>query len=409
MNRRHFLALGALASVPRFVSAESSPDAALEEKLSGIMETYLKDRGFPGGQLAVGRGGKILLSKGFGLADRDKNLAVQPRTLFRIASVSKPLTAVATLVLVEEGRLSLDAKMLEVLQPDIFLPEGKTADARLKDITIRQLLQHTAGWNRDKSGDVMFEEDEIAEALGIPLPVRPKDVIREALGRPLDFDPGAQYSYSNFGYCVLGRIIEKLSGEAYEKFVLERVLKPAGSEGPRLGKTLTQAEGESRYYAPGKDGREREGTPVFPGLPDKVPWPYGTWCLETLDAHGGWISSAEDMVRFGMSLDDIGKTSPFKKRETWDTLILPPPGAPGHDKDGKPKANSYGCGFSLTRDGDKTSIDHSGSLPGTTTFLWKRADGFTWAAFFNQRSDGRGGDGAIEERLNKALDGEGLK
>jgi N-acyl-D-amino-acid deacylase len=402
MNRRHFLTLSAAATaLPCYASAEST--AALEAKLTKIVEDYMQKQGIPGGQLALGRAGKLVMSKGLGLADRDKNIAVSPRTLFRIASISKPLTAVAVLVLAEEGKLSLDAKMLEVLQPDIFLPDKDAKpDARLKDITIRHLLQHTGGWDRDKSGDVMFQARRIATRLGIVCPPGPADVIREVLARPLDDAPGTHYAYSNFGYCILGRIIEKVSGTGYGKFVQDRVLAPAGIKGPKLGSTLTQAEGETRYYMPNKnDGDE----PVFPKLPDKVPSPYGAWCLETMDSHGGWIACAEDIVRFAMSLDDIGGTSPFKKKETWEMLLTPPPGVVGHDGDGKRLEKYYGGGFRVLHDKKGAGITHSGSLPGTTTFVWKRSDGWTWAAFFNLRQDGGGGkDGSVVEPLQKALD-----
>jgi N-acyl-D-amino-acid deacylase len=403
-TRRDFLKVSAAGSfLPwNLQGGESAP--SLEETLSGIIDTYLKAGSIPGGQLALAKGGKLLFSKGFGMADRDKNVATTPRTLFRIASVSKPLTAAAILVLAEEGKLSLDAKMLEVLKVDIFLPEGKKVDPRLKDITLRHLLQHTGGWDRGKSGDMMFESKKIAKILGIASPPGPKDVIREVLARPLDTDPGTHYAYSNFGYCVLGRIIEQISGQPYEKFVQERVLKPAGINGPKQGASLTQAEGEARYYTPGKE----DESPVFPNLPDKVPSPYGGWCLETMDSHGGWIAAAEDIVRFAASLDDIGGTSPFKKKETWETLITPPAGEVGHDKEGKVRPVSYGCGFNVHRSEKGAAIEHSGSLPGTTTFVWKRADGYTWAAFFNMRHDGRGSkDASVVAQLNKALDEAG--
>jgi CubicO group peptidase (beta-lactamase class C family) len=399
ISRRQFLISAGAVIAPRLLSAasEAAPDVPA---LAAAMSAYMAERRIPGGQLALGNRGKIILSQGFGLADRDKALAVRPATLFRIASVSKPLTAVAVLCLVEDGKLSLDTKMLDALKVGIFLPGKKKSDPRLRDITVRHLLQHTAGWDRDRSGDPMFQSPQIAKNLDVACPPGPRDVIREVLGRPLDFVPGERYAYSNFGYCILGRIIEDLCGEKYEAFVKRRVLAPAGIAAPRLGATLTQAEGESRYYMP--DGDAQEGRSIFPGTPEKVPPPYGAWCIEAMDAHGGWLSSAEDMVRFAMSLDDIGRTSPFKKRETWDALIAPPPGAPGHDKQGQPLGRSYGCGFTIRRGGKGVSLDHNGSLPGTTTTLYRRADGFAWAAFFNQRGGGK--DGAIVTALNAVLE-----
>lgn len=382
-TRRHFLTLAASSALPSLIRAEDSP--AFEAPISALIEAFLKQRNFSGAQLAVGREGKMVLSKGFGLADREKSVSVQPRTLFRIASVTKPMTSVAVFTLIEAGKLSLDTKMLDVLKIAPFLPEGRKVDPRVKDITIRQLLQHTGGWNRDKSGDAMFHDMRIAAALGVVCPPRARDIIREVLSRPLDFDPGTSYAYSNFGYCILGRIIENLSGGSYEGYVKEHVLKPAGIEGPKLGATLTQAEGEARYYAIDKDGAVTKGLPVFPNLPEFVPAPYGMWCLENMDSHGGWIASAEDMVRFIMSLDDIGKTSPFKKRETFHSMLEPAPGAPGHDEAGNPLEASYACGFRIMRGKDGTGFTHAGNLPGTSTLLMRRADGWCWALFLNQR------------------------
>jgi N-acyl-D-amino-acid deacylase len=398
-SRRQFLFTTSALFAPGIFSAaeEQSPDTAA---LSAEMDAYMAKRKIAGGQFALGKGGKVIFSKGFGLADRDKNVSVQPSTLFRIASVSKPLTGVATLCLIEDGVLSLDTKMLDALKTEIVVPEGKQRDPRLGDITIRHLLQHTAGWDRDKSGDPMFQSRQIAKTLGVSCPPGPRDIIREVLGRPLDTAPGEKYAYSNFGYCVLGRIIEDHSGEKYEAFVKKRVLAPAGVTAPKLGATLTQAENEARYYMP--EGDDREGRSLFPDTPERVPSPYGAWCLEAMDAHGGWISSAEDMVKFAMSLDDVGGKSPFKKRETWDALIAPPPGAVGHDKEGKPLERSYGCGFTIRRKEKGTGLDHNGSLPGTTTTLYRRADGLTWAAFFNQRGGGK--DDSIIAALNGVLD-----
>ena len=124
---------------------------------------------------------------------------------------------------------------------------------------------------------------------------------------------------------------------------------------------------------------------------------------ERFDSHGGWIACAEDMVRFIMSLEDVGGTSPFKKRETWETLIAPPAGLIGHDRQGKPLPTYYGCGLRVIHSKNGTAINHTGSLSGTATFLWRRADGTSWAAFFNQRHGGRR-DKAIVEPMNKALD-----
>lgn len=406
LSRRRFLATTALAAcapvfVPRLRAAE--PASAELEKM---IAKYIADRDVPGAQLAVGRHGKILWSKPFGLGDRDKKTDVTAQSLFRIASVSKPLTAVATLTYIEEGKLTLDTKMMDVLKIEPRLAEGAKVDERVANITIRHLLNHTAGWDRDKFGDPMFMSRKIAGELSVDCPPGARDIIRWMLGQPLQFDPGTKYVYSNLGYAILGRILENLSGQKHEALIKQRVLKPGGANGPRLGATIATADGEVRYYMRANVKEKPEGTSIFPGLPEKVLSPYGAWCLEAMDAHGGWISSAEDMVRFIMSLPDVGGTSPFHKKETWTMVTEVPPGAPGHDDKGGVKDTYYASGFQVHAAKEGPRITHAGSLPGTTTFLWRRADGYAWALFFNQRCAEKG-DRNIEAEVNRVLDGAG--
>src|SRR5262249_31395645 len=170
--------------------------------------------------------------------------AVESTALFRIGSISKPITAVAILQLVERGKLSLDAGVWELLRL------SEPSDRRWKRVTIRHLLQHTGGWDRDESIDPMFRSAEIARALRVPQPATPAHIIRYMLGQRLDFDPGSRFAYSNFGYCLLGRVIETVSGAAYETHVQEHVLAPLGITRMRLGKTLPaeRAAGEVAYY-----------------------------------------------------------------------------------------------------------------------------------------------------------------
>lgn len=402
ISRRRFLSLAVAATATPYICAADAP--AIEAPISTVVEDFIKKLGFPGAQLAVGRDRRILLSKGFGFADRERNLLVQPRTLYRIASMSKTLTSVATLTLVEAGKLTLDTRVLDVLKVQPFLPAGRKMDARIKDVTIRHLLQHTGGWNRNDGGDVMFDNLRIAKTLGVSSPPNARDVIREVLSRPLDAAPGTRYSYSNFGFCVLGRLIEDVSGAAYGDYVREHVLKPAGLTGPKLGATLTPAEGEAHYYAVNKDGSVTKAPSVFPNLPKLVPVPYGSWCIEQLDSLGGWIAPAEDMVRFIMCLDDIGGTSPFARRETFDAMLAPPPGAPGHDKDGKPLEKCYACGFRTFRNENGITFMHTGSLGGTATVFRRRADGWSSAVFCNQRPPGNELKVTLVEDVDKVFD-----
>ena len=280
-----------------------TPDS--EAVFDRLIPELLEKWDVPGAAIAVARDGRLVLAKGYGLANVENEEPVEPDSLFRIASISKPVTAVAALQLVEEGLLDLEERVFEILR-EFESPEGAAMDSRLDKITVRQLLQHSGGWDRDQGYDPMFIAGWIERELGVPKPVSCPDVIRFMLGQPLDFDPGARYAYSNFGYCLLGRVVEKKTGRPYEEYVRERVLEPLGITRMRIGGVLPdeRVEGEATYYDyPGQE----LAYSVMPGTPEQVPWPYGGFYLE--DSVGGWIASAIDLVRFATSVNGR-QTSP---------------------------------------------------------------------------------------------------
>ena len=245
-------------------------------------------------------------------------------------------TAVAVMKLVEESRLSLDDRAFDIVRATAVLDGDRKPDPRLAQITIRQMLQHTGGWDRDKSFDPMFRPGQIARETESPAPATPDNVIRFMLARELDFEPGTRRVYSNFGYCVLGRVIEKLTGQPYDQFIREKVLKAAGITRMRLGASLDgkQVPGEVRYYTRHEDLAKN----VFPGEPERVPRPYGGFHLEAMDAHGGWIASAIDLARFAAALDDAS-SSPLLKRRTFQTMYAPPPPPASRKPDGSLEDN----------------------------------------------------------------------
>lgn len=351
-----------------------------------LMTGFLRDREIPGAALTISRRGRVVLSRGYGYADVEQKLPVQPDSLFRIASISKPITAVAIMQLVEQGKVDLEDKIVHWVQLEPHLAANSQYDRRINDITIRQLLQHTAGWDRDVSFDPMFRSVEIAAELKTAPPAMPADVIRYMYGRRLDFDPGARFAYSNLGYCLLGRVIEQATGSGYEEHVRKRVLEPVGIQRMRLGKTLLpgRADGEVRYYV--ANGATDEAV-MGPELGKQVPWPYGAWCLEAMDSHGAWIASAPDLIRFAGAFDDPNR-SPLLKRETIETMFARPGGAAGFDSKGKPKISYCGCGWFVKRVGKNGEVNrsHTGSLDGTSTLLLCRPDGINLAVLFNIRN-----------------------
>ncbi len=346
---------------------------------------FMKTHRVPGLAVAVTNNGQLMHARGYGYADIAAKEKVQPTSLFRIASLSKPITAVAILQLVEQGKLSLDDKAFKVL--DQYETQIKSAgdkfDSRQRDITIRHLLQHRGGWDRGKSFDAMFQSVRFAKQVGVSAPAGSEDVIVAMFSQQLDFAPGQRYSYSNFGYCLLGRVIEKVTGQGYEEYVKQHVLAPLGITTMRIGRTHLQdrAENEVRYYHPGSSKS------VFAAnLDQKVPWAYGGWHLEAMDAHGAWIASAVDLARFASAFDDPDNCKVLS-RKSIETMFSRPPGLAGHDEDGKPKETFYSLGWSnRTVDEENTNHWHSGSLSGTATIMIRRHDGKNFIALMNTRT-----------------------
>lgn len=359
------------------------------------MESY--DRAFsrmlnkwqiPGGALAVVDEGEILLARGYGLADVARNEPVLPESLFRIASLSKPITAVAILKLIEEGSLSLDIPAFELLD-DLEPLTGSTIDPRIYEITIRHLLEHSGGWDATASFDPMFPSQRADHGLDLPATADCTTILRYMLDKPLDFDPGSEYAYSNLGYCVLGRVIEQISGQAYQEYVQSEILAPAGIERMQLGRSrlADRHPAEVRYYLCEETSLAWS---VFPDGPGRVPWPYGGFYLEAMDAHGGWIGSAVDLARFAAALD---RTSPsaILSPETLDTMLSRPaaPLWPG-------TSTYYALGWRVRPARKGTTWWHTGSLPGSTAVLYHTPSGLIWAALFNASLDAAGDEILME-------------
>ncbi len=375
-------------------------DANLQS-LDRLMVNFLREHEVPGAALAVADGTRLVFARGFGVGDRAKQTPVLPTSLFRIASISKPLTAAAVLKLVERGRLALDDRCLPTLTKHprlVDLPPPQ--DSRFAEVTIGQLLGHTGGWDRDQSFDPMFRSVLIARSQEAEPPASAEHVIRYMLGIPLDFAPGERYAYSNFGYCLLGRVIEAVTGQAYADFVKQEVLAPLGITRPLLGRTRTRSDYEVRYHEDYLDSSES----VFAdNLGDKVPPPYGAWNLEAMDAHGGWIASAIDLLRFSTLLFDSDRILSSTSREL---MLSRPEGLAGSNDDGSPREPFYGYGWLIRSQGDGVNCWHTGSLPGTSTLLVRRHDGRHWAVLFNARNtpDNRRLSAVIDPLIHEAVD-----
>jgi CubicO group peptidase (beta-lactamase class C family) len=380
LTRRVFLRSAAVAVAASRVAADTPVTGTADDRFTpfdNLMTTLLADHKVPGAAVAVGRNGKLVYSRGFGYADADRKVKVEPDALFRIASVSKPLTAVGVLQLVEKGKIKLDDPILKHVPLKPHLAPDDKADPRLDDVTVRHCLQHTGGWDRGQSGDPIAIPKRIADALKIDLPVPPEAVVRYALGRPLDFDPGTKYAYSNVGYLLLGRAIESAGGRTYEEYIRTEVLKPVGVTRAALGRALPEnrAKGEVGYF----DMKKRTGPCVYPPRVGKqVPLPDGQFNLEGFEAHGGWIASAPDLVRFANAFHDPAACKLLSEKSIatmWERPKVTEEGA------------YYGCGWQVRSVEKGINVWHTGLIMGTAALLVRRHDGLVWAVLFNASHD----------------------
>lgn len=361
--------------------------AAFDQVMSQLMTQY----NVPGGALAITRGGHLVFARGYGYADTGSKTPAQPDSVFRIASLSKPLTAVAILTLVQQGKLNLDDDAFEILS-NLNPPPGSTPDPRLKNITIRELLQHTGGWDDTKSPDPVWIPDTIAAALGTQAPASSTDMVRYMMGQPLNFAPGTNYVYSNFGYLVLGRIIEQVTGMKYEQFVRTQVLFPAGVTQMRIGNTLPQGRlaNEVSYY----DTVDPLTPSVFPFLKSQVPMPYGGWYLEGLDSAAGWVASPIDYLKFMNAIDGRRKTQLLSAASLADMTAEPSVWTNNN--------HWYGMGFNITTTPSPGNYDWwaDGDFEGSYAQVLRTYDGSDIVVMFN---DWPNDTSAFGQAVNQAL------
>jgi N-acyl-D-amino-acid deacylase len=367
-----WLALGATAFTRQTPAASPVPGETVDA-LTTAMEGLLQRWGLPGAQLAVGHDGMLVYNAAFGLADVEAAEPVTTGSRFRIASVSKTITAVGILHLVDQGALTLDTAVFPLLA--LEPPPGAELDPRLDQITVRDLLIHAGGWNSAASGDPQYIPlaYEAAGVVGVEAPPQGIDIIRFMLGSSLDFDPGSQAAYSNFGFNVLGRVIEHVSGVSYEEYIQANILAPAGITDMQLGKTrlADRAPNEVRYYQP----PEYPATvpSVFPGE-GYVPFAYGSFFMDAMDSHGGWIATAADLVRYALAIDGQ-RGEPLLQPATIETMLTTlHPEFIGYNGAANDRP-ATGLGWVIQPGPLGQQWAHTGALGGSTSALLLRTDG----------------------------------
>ncbi len=284
------------------------------------VESFINRWKIQGASLAVTKDERLVYAKGFGIANSETGEEVKPGHLFRIASVSKLITAVAVMKLYEEGRLDLDDKVFGpggIINDSIFL---SYQDPRIEEISIRHLLNHTAGWSRF-SGDPMFSPLYIARKMKVKAPATFDQILQFTLDRDLNYQPGTRSSYSNLGYGILGEVIERKSGMPYQDYVVMNLLKPLDIHDMHIGKSYYNEKypNEVRYHSSGG----RMTTFSMDGSGEKVPIFYGGNHMELLGPAGGWVASAPELIKFLTAVDGFGDQPDILSRESIASMSDP--------------------------------------------------------------------------------------
>lgn len=339
------------------------------ESMQGLdhqIESFMKKWNIVGASVAVVKDERLIYSKGFGYADQEKEVKVEPKHLFRVASVSKLITATAVMKLVEENLVNLDDTvfgMNGILDDEKF---QKFTDQRVLNITVRNLLNHTSGWT-NKKGDPMFQNLKIAEEMDSDLPLNIETITRYVLkNRKLDYVPGQKSVYSNFGYALLGLIIEETSGRPYETYVVEQVLNPLGIYDMHLGRSLPEYryENEVRYY--GLKG-ERKVLSSF-GTGEKVPKYYGGNAIETLGAAGGWVATPTELMKLVVAIDGFQLREDILSKESVQEMT---------------KSSRWIRPFGWTGTDNNGYWWRTGTLSGTSVLLKREQNGLSWMLVIN--------------------------
>ena len=356
------------------------------QQVDQTVKAFLKRWSIPGASVAIIDNDRLVYAKGYGYANKRTRKRVTPTHLFRIASLSKPITSVAILQLVEAGKLRLDDKVFGALGLLNEYDRQRVVDRRVLDITVQNLLNHSGGWDRDRSGDPMFNSLLIAEQQGVPLPPDQSATIDYVLRQRLDFSPGTAYAYSNFGYCLLGRIIEAVTGVAYEQYVKDQVLSKCGIKTMEIGLSNATLPQEVSYYT---EASERFSSSVF--TQKRVKTPYGGFHLEGMDSHGGWIVSSVDLMKFLVRVNGLPHRKDILRPSTLRTMTEP-----------SPVNRNYALGWAVNEAGNWW---HLGSLPGASSVLARIHDGRGWWVLLNKRSLDSNFLSELDQLMWQALEG----
>jgi serine beta-lactamase-like protein LACTB, mitochondrial len=306
-------------------AAQTGAPADLTAKVDQIVTAAMRAQQIPAMTVAAAVGDRMVYSGAFGTADLENAVPATAETLIRTGSIAKPISATAAMTLVDSGRLDLDAPVQKYCAP---FPRKQWP------LTTRALLSHTAGIRHYQEGEVESTRHYARMADGFAI----------FANDPLLFKPGTAFHYSTYGYTVVGCVVEGASGERFQDYVAEHVLKPAGMTHTFVDDVFEIVPHRARGY------QKIDGQVKNAGLMDssyKIPG-------------GGYVTTAEDLVRFAQALMDGKIVKPGTLAQMWTPVNATEAGG---------KASNYGLGFGvLAVDGGKY-VAHSGGQQGTSTSM----------------------------------------
>jgi CubicO group peptidase (beta-lactamase class C family) len=313
--------VGIKADAPKTIEPPKKFDLAA---IDAYLAAEVKEKGYPGLSCAIVRDGKTVFAHAYGKVSLDdKAEAATPETPFWIGSVTKQFACACVLLLAEEGKLSVNDPVAK------YYPKL----TRAKDITLHDLMSHVSGYPDYYPLDFVDRRMLKPEAVD--------KIIGEYAGGKLDFEPRARYSYSNTGYMILGRVVEKVSGETLGKFMTERILKPLGMKHSAF-EPAVDAKGLAKGYRSFALGDPE------PAPPEAEGWLY---------AAGGLTASAPDLARWDLGLMEGKVLNPEMLR----LMTTPRKLTTG-------KTSNYGCGLQIVDRNGEAMWMHNGAVSGFLAF-----------------------------------------
>jgi D-alanyl-D-alanine carboxypeptidase len=358
------LMAGICFSVIVFASCKKKDTpAAVSQKDIAIVDNkvtaWMSANAMPGASIAISKNGKLVYRKGYGIANEATGEKVTVDSRFRMASVSKTLTAVAILKLIQEGKLSLSQKVFgtgAVLGTTYGTQPYKIY---VTNITVDHLLHQTqGGWGTNAPGDPAFYDSTMSHTALINWTVDNNLLINV---------PGTTYRYSNFNFILLARIIEKVSGKTYEDYIKQDILNP-------LGATNTVIAGNNL-------SSKKANEVVYKGQGGDIPFVYSLYNYTRADGAFGWVSTPTDILRFATAVDSSNTKPDILSGTTLKTMATTTTANP-----------YYGCGWAI----EGPEWYWFGSLPGTASLIYRNSNGICVSFVANSR---------LQPNPNNALNG----